>query len=67
MRNIDKYTKETAKHIPDEYGMTVPEADSITQNCHGIHEIIFDSFLLGFESAYRAAKSGKLDFQQHID
>lgn len=65
MIDIYKYTKDTYKHIPNGYDSTVYEFVQIYEKSNGlVYDCIFDAWRLGFEKAYKAAKAGKLDFQQ---
>lgn len=63
MRNIEKYIAEAANHIPEEYDLTCNEISTLMAS-NGVFDAIIKSFRLGFEAAYRAARSGNLDFQQ---
>lgn len=62
MRNVGKYIEKTANHTPKGYDLTVGEIEQL-HNAVDCYEMITNSFKLGFETAYRAAKYGKLDFQ----
>lgn len=65
MTNVYKYVKDTYKHVPDGYCSTAGELMQIVDKNNGSAcNCIFDAWKLGFEKAYRAAKAGKLDFQQ---
>lgn len=65
MIDVYKYTKDTYKHIPNGYDSTVCEIEQIYKENSGLlYDCIVDAWKLGFEKAYRAAKAGKLDFQQ---
>lgn len=65
MINFKEYTKNTYSHVPRGY---MEEGSVFAQICDKNNgravNCAFDSWLLGFERAYRAAKAGKLDFQQ---
>lgn len=62
MRNIDKYINKTHKHVPQKYDLTSCEMKKLAET-YNIYDLIYRSYLFGFEAAYRAAKSGNLDFQ----
>ena len=65
MIDVYKYTKDTYKHILNGHDSTVYEFMQIYEKNNGLlYDCIFDAWKLGFEKAYRAAKAGKLDFQQ---
>lgn len=64
MRNIDKYIKDTQKHIPGKYAFGVDEFMDMAGESNMSYESIKRIWFFGFESAYRAAKAGRLDFQQ---
>lgn len=65
MIDVYKYTKDTYKHVPNRHDSTVHEFMQISEKNNGLlYDCIFDAWKLGFEKAYRAAKAGKLDFQQ---
>lgn len=60
--DIEKYTQNTYKHVPRGYENTASTYKLLEKN--NAVDCIFDAWKLGFEQAYRAAKAGKLDFQQ---
>lgn len=64
--NIDNYTKNTYKHVPNGYYMEIDVIGDILDKNKGksLDSSIIDAWKIGFEAAYRAAKRGKLDFQQ---
>lgn len=65
MVNFEKYTKDTYDHVPRGYHEDMPVITHICEingNCAAACAI--DGWKLGFERAYRAAKAGRLDFQQ---
>ena len=65
MIDVYKYTKDTYKHVPNGYCSTAYEVMQIVEkNKASACNCVFDAWKLGFEKAYRAAKAGKLDFQQ---
>lgn len=65
MIDVYKYTKDTYKHIPNRYDARCCEIAQIYEKNNGLaYDCIVDAWMLGFEQAYRAAKAGKLDFQQ---
>lgn len=63
MKDIEAYTKNTQKHIPSGYKLKFDDINRIAGK-EGYYEIIVTAWRLGFESAYRAAKAGRLDFQK---
>ncbi|MFQ9151442.1 MAG: hypothetical protein ACLR6B_07855 [Blautia sp.] len=64
MRNIDRYIKDTQKHIPGKYAFGSAEFMDVMGESNMSYENIKRIWFFGFESAYRAAKAGQLDFQQ---
>lgn len=63
MRDIETYTKDTFNHVPCKYKLKFGDIEHIAGK-EGYYEIIVTAWKLGFESAYRAAKAGRLDFQK---
>lgn len=63
MRDIERYTENTRKHVPKGYKLKFDDIRYIADK-DGFYEIITLAWDLGFESAYRAAKAGRLDFQK---
>lgn len=63
MRNIENYTKDTFEHVPRRYKLKFGDITHISGK-ESFYEIVVLAWKLGFESAYRAAKAGKLDFQK---
>lgn len=61
MRNIKKYIKGTYKHTPQEYILVAEEFYELHKQDQWT--AIDNAWRMGFESAYRAAKRGRLDFQ----
>lgn len=64
MRDIERYTKDTLKHIPSEYDLRGSEIIALLDGRGELYDVVVAAWKLGFESAYRAAKAGKLDFQK---
>lgn len=65
MINVYKYIEETFNHVPKGYCAYGSEIEQIYKENSGLlYDCIVDAWKLGFEKAYRAAKAGKLDFQQ---
>ena len=65
MIDVYRYTKDTYKHVPNRYDACCGEIVQIYEKNNGLaYDCIMDAWMLGFEQAYRAAKAGKLDFQQ---
>ena len=63
--NSDNYTKKTYKHVPNGYHMEIDVIGGILEkNERKLVDSIIYAWEIGFEAAYRAAKHGKLDFQQ---
>ena len=63
--DIEKYTRNTYKHVPRGYENTASTIYKLLEkNNNNAVDCIFDAWKLGFEQAYRAAKAGRLDFQQ---
>ena len=61
MRNIKKYIKDTYKHTPQEYILVAEEFYEFHKQDQWT--AIDNAWRMGFESAYRAAKRGRLDYQ----
>lgn len=65
MINFKEYTKDTYRHVPDGYMEHMGAIYQIRDlNGSSLAGCAMDAWKLGFERAYRAAKAGKLDFQQ---
>ena len=63
--NFEEYTKDTYKHVPNGYTEPMSVLYQIAElNNNSATSAAVDAWKLGFERAYRAAKAGKLDFQQ---
>lgn len=63
--NIERYTVDTYKHVPGSRSMETGVVMAILdKNNHKAVDCIIDAWKVGFEAAYRAAKRGRLDFQQ---
>lgn len=63
--NVMKYIKNTYRHVPDGYHASITWLNVIADvNEDKLFDCIIDAWRLGFEQCYRAAKAGKLDFQQ---
>lgn len=62
-RNVGKYIEHTMEHVPENYSMCTQEIRQLTEERRTKYDIAQDAWYFGFEAAYRAAKRGKLDFQ----
>lgn len=63
--HVGDYIEDAEKHIPKRYDLRIREVREVFEmSGREDTEIVRNSFLLGFEKAYQAAKVGKLDFQQ---
>lgn len=62
IRDVNKYIKDTYKHVPEGYDLTVNKMQQIRDIGNPLDEMVV-AWKLGFEQAYRAAKAGKFDFQ----
>ena len=62
MRNIDNYVESARHHVPGRYDLAAAEISALNE-C-GIYHSVVNAWLFRFETAYRAAMDGKLDFQQ---
>ena len=61
-RNVERYIEGTMDHVPSNYAMCVEEVWQLIERRRSC-DIAADAWCFGFEIAYRAAKRGKLDFQ----
>lgn len=63
--NIERYTADTYKHAPNSVCIGARVVTAILdKNNNKATDCIIDAWKVGFEAAYRAAKRGRLDFQQ---
>lgn len=65
MINFENYTRNTYEHVPEGYQEHTGTLNQIIDANNGSASgCVIDGWKLGYERAYRAAKSKRLDFQQ---